>query len=341
MDRRPAHSEEKLTPTLSIGGAKQPAAPRGWTPKRQGDGVYQLKEGKWFRKKRSLEIKFEEEDGGKRQGSRTILIFSILTMLAILFASFWFFMKRAGLRAASAHQETHPSRVLEVSQAEVVGASAKDWRGALPIEAAEGFTRATTVEERLIWVRDPARVEPLMRAFFSGGPGARETVAALVPEGAVQRGDLHYERFRADLGGGRSRLACVVLTEDGGKVDFESYARHGSVPWDDLLGGRVAAADEVRLFVDGGDYYNFDFSDDGQWRSFVARTPDLGEDLHVYARRGSPVEATLNELTASGPAPVTLAVRSVDRSHERRLFEVTRVLAPAWVVEQTAIGKGR
>ena len=72
----------------------------------------------------------------------------------------------------------------------------------------------------------------------------------------------------------------------------------------------------------------------------MARTPDLGEDLHVYARRGSPVEATLNELTASGPAPVTLAVRSVDRSHERRQFEVTRVLAPAWVVEQTAIGNG-
>lgn len=341
MDRRPEHSEEKLKPTLSIGRGKQPAASSAWTPNRRGDGVYRLKNLNQSRKKKRRGIQFEEQDDGKRQGPRTFLILGVLSLIVLVIASYWFFTKRASMRAASANQGIPASRVLEVSEAEVVKASAKDWKGALPMEAAEGFIRAATVEERFKWVRDPARVEPLVRAFFCDGPGAQETVAALVPVGAVQRGDLHYERFRADLGGGRSRLVCVVLTDDGGKVDFESYVRHGSVPWDDLLSGRVVAADEVRLFVSAGDYYNFDFSDDGQWRSFVARTPDLGEDLHVYARRGSPAEATLNELTASGPAPVTLAVRSVDRSHERRLFEVTRVLAPAWVVEQTAIGQGR
>ena len=151
MDRRPEHSEEKLTPTLSIGGKKQPADPSGWTPKRQGDGVYRLKEGNWLRKKRSLEIKFEDENGGKRQGSRTILIFGVLTMLAILFASLWFFMKRASLRAASACPgKPIPPACLRFPKPRLSAVSAKDWKGALPIEAAEGFTRATTIEERLI-----------------------------------------------------------------------------------------------------------------------------------------------------------------------------------------------
>lgn len=341
MHRRPEHSGKKTVSSLSIGGKAQPADSSGWAPKRRGDGVYRLKDiNRLRKKKRGPNIQFEDETVEKRRISRGILIFGVLAMLAIVFASCWFFMNRARWRVASAHQETQPSRVLQVSEAEVSAVSAKDWKGALPIEAAEGFTRAATVEERLKWVRDPERVEPLARAFFSTGPGARETVSELVPMVAVQRGDLHYERYRADLVGGRNRLVCVVLTDKGGKVDFESYARHGSVPWDDLLSGRVAAADEVRLFVSRGEYYNFGFSDDGQWSNFVARTPDLDVDLQVYALRGSPEETTLNQLTANGPAPVTLAVRSVDQSHKRNQLEVTRVLAPAWVVDRRSLENG-
>jgi hypothetical protein len=340
MDRRTKHSEEKLTPTLSIGGKKQTADPAGWTPKREGDGVYRLKEGNWLRKKQSVDIKFEDENDGKRQGSGAVLIFGVLTMLVMIFATFWFFQKRSSMRAASRYTGSNPSRVFEVSKAEVSAVSAKDWKGALPVHAAEGFTRAETVEERLKWVRDPERVEPLVRAFFGTGPGATETVSRLVPMIAIQRGNIHYERYRADLDGGRNRVVCVVLTDEGGKVDFESYARHGSVSWDDLLSGRVAEADEVRLFVCRGEYYNFGFADDGQWSNFIARTPDLGEDLQVYARRGSPAETTLNQLTAAGPAPATLAVRSVDRSHERHQLEVTRVLAPAWVVDRRSLENG-
>jgi hypothetical protein len=340
MDRRPQHSEGKPSPSLSIGGKKRRADSSGWAPKRRGDGVYRLKEGNWLRKKRSLDIKFEDEKDGKRQGSRAVLIFGVLAMLVIVCASLWFFKKRTSTREVSISSTGHSSRAFEVSQAEVSAVSAKDWKGALPIDAAEGFTRAKTIDERLKWVRDPARVDPMMRAFYSTGPGAKETVSGLVPMIAVQRGDLHYERFRADLVGGRNRLVCVVLTDEGGKVDFESYARHGSVPWEDLLDGRVTAADEVRLFVSRGDYYNFGFSDDGQWSNFIARTPDLDDDLQVYARRGSQVETTLSELTAAGPSPVTLAVRSVDQSHERNQLEATRVLATAWVVDRSSLENG-
>ena len=172
----------------------------------------------------------------------------------------------------------------------------------------------------------------MMRSFFSDGPGAKESLAALVPARSIQTRDMAAEEFRADFKDGSHRLVCVVLGSDSAKVDFECYARHGSVPWEDLLSGKAESAQEVRLIVSSRSYYNFSFSDDHQWRSFGAQSPDVSVDLDLYAEVGTKTEQILSETTARGPVLTTLAIRGVQDSHQHRQFEVTRVLARSWVV---------
>lgn len=334
MERHTESSEKKSIPVHSIGGNAQPAETAGWQPKRRGEGVYQLKEGNRLRKKREMKLDFEKGGGMKNKASKVFFFMWVGFFSALVLAPLGYYLIRVKQQAAAPQAATHSSRLMQISQVEVPAtASAKDWNGALPLEAAQGFAQAESIQERLKWVRDQSRVEPLLRTFFESGPGASETIVQMIPSGSVQRGNILYERYLVTLGGGGSRLICVVLTGEGAKVDFESYARHGSVSWGDLLSGQIRDADEVRLFVSLGNYYNFEFSDDGQWCSFIGRTPDLGEDLQLYARRGSSTERTLSQLTARGPSPVTLAVRSVGQSHQRRLFEATGVLSPSWVME--------
>jgi hypothetical protein len=53
------------------------------------------------------------------------------------------------------------------------------WVGLLPEGVAQRFIDATTIEERLVWVRDPDETEPLLREFFENGAGAQEKIMAL------------------------------------------------------------------------------------------------------------------------------------------------------------------
>ncbi len=333
MDQRPEHSGKKTAPSLSIGGNARPADSTGWTPKRSGDGVYRLKDLNRLRKKRrGPKIQFEDETGEKRQISRGVLVFAVLAMLAILFASFWLFMNRARWRAASTHQETDPSRMLQVSEAEIVAVSARDWRGALPLETATAFVGATTTAERLRHVRNPDSNAAILADFFKNGPGAREKLSALVPVRSIQTDQMAAEEFRADFVEGPSRVVCVVLENDSAKVDFKCYSRHGSVDFERLLDGSALRADEVRLIVSASEpYFNFAFSDDRQWSSFNGQSPDLPVDLLLYARAGSAAEREIREAATSGPALMTLSLESRDGSHKHRQFEVTSVLARSWV----------
>jgi hypothetical protein len=332
MDRRPEHSEEKLTPTLSIGGKKQAADSPGWTPERQGDGVYRLKDGKLLRKKRSLKIQFEDESGSRRQGSKAVLISALLTMLALVLVSFWFYMKRAKTRAAAAHRENNPSRVLHIPQADVVAAAAKDWKGELPLEIATGFVQAATIEGRLRYVRNPDSNAEILADFFERGPGSREKLSALVPIRSIQTDEMAAEEFRADFEEGPSRVVCVVLENDSARVDFKCYARHGTVDSRKLLDGSADRADEIRLIVSASEpYYNFTFADDRQWTNFTGQNPDLPVDLLLYAKAGSKAETEIRKAVESGPALMTLSLQSRDGSHKYRQFEVTHVTALSWV----------
>lgn len=200
-------------------------------------------------------------------------------------------------------------------------------------EVARRFLAARTNLERLRWVRDPQRVRPALEAFYDRGPGASERFAAIEELGPARMQKMTYQRFEVRLAGKGRRLLCVVPGPRGGKVDFECYARQGSVPWETLLSTPPTEPAEVRVFVEAGSGYAGGFSDAARWRNFTATTPDLDHPVECYAVRGSQAEATLASLVTFGPTRATLAIRPLADSHARRQFQVVKVLAAGWVVE--------
>lgn len=210
-------------------------------------------------------------------------------------------------------------------------ADALEWQGPLPAQVAENFTKASTQEERLRWVRDPERVAAIMSSFFENGTGAQEKILGLRPMGPGTNGSLAFMRFQARLANGGSRLLAVVLTDEGAKVDFECYARHGSATWQDLLSGKASEASEMRGFLAKEFLYTNQFSDEKQWNCFLITSPDCEELIYAYAARGSETDKALSELGNAGDIRVTLALRSVGDSFQKRQFEVTQLVSASWV----------
>lgn len=205
------------------------------------------------------------------------------------------------------------------------------WQGPLPAQVAENFTLATTHEQRLKWVRDPERVSAMMMAFFAEGAGAKEKILGITPMGSATSGKFTLVRFQTRLDNERQRLLAVVLTDEGAKVDFECYARHGSVTWPDLLTGVAKEASEVRVFLARGTFYLHEFADEKQWNCFRVTTPDSEAPMHVYAARGSATDTALSELSVDRDLRVTLALRAVGDSFQNGQFEITQLVTAGWV----------
>ncbi|MCW1925329.1 hypothetical protein OKA05_22405 [Luteolibacter arcticus] len=204
------------------------------------------------------------------------------------------------------------------------------WHGPIPSVIAERFTKAKNHKERLELVRNPAQVGPAMEAFFRDGPGASEQIKGLRPLSAGSSGDLVFESYSAELANAPARLLSVTVDPEGAKVDFKCYARLGSVPWEDLLTGKVTEAAEVRVILQAGGYYLHEFNDEQKWLHFKATSPDLSETLDFYLDRKHPSAGDLQESKES-LFPATLSVRAVNGSEKRRQFEITGVKALQWV----------
>lgn len=216
-----------------------------------------------------------------------------------------------------------------------MSASPAEWRGPHPSEVLEKFVAATSHEERLKWVRQPDKVGPAMEAFFRDGAGAREKIVGTQPLAVSDQGAMLYEDYLVQLEGGGIRLASVSVDPDGAKVDFPAYARLGSESWDDLLGGVVKEADEVRLILQPGGFYLHAFPDEEAWRNFKASSPDLPEGIDLYVGRGTALDRQLEEL-AGRTDRATLSIRAVGDSAKHRQFEITGVKGIGWVLPEQA-----
>jgi hypothetical protein len=205
------------------------------------------------------------------------------------------------------------------------------WQGLQPGQIADKFLAASTPQERLRWVRRPAEVADLMERFYRDGPGASEKVADHHEMPPAATDDHAFERFTVTMTDGSRRLLCVPFDESGARVDFKSYARHCSVPWSAVLDGTAPKADEMRVFLQQGSYYNFAFADESEWLCLIATSPELEHPIHLYARRNHLDLLRFLQNPPQEPQRYTIALENTGQSHLNRQWQLTRVLSIGWV----------
>lgn len=131
----------------------------------------------------------------------------------------------------------------------------------------------------------------------------------------------------------RPRPLYVVQTTDGPRVDIGAFLGWSSETWDDLAGGRAAAASIVRASVARVAYYNYRFKDDEVFQSYRLDPRGEGQSLYGYVIRGTPSAAALEKLVGRGHSfPVILSLEDGERGSSHRQFRITRVLAAGWAM---------
>lgn len=193
------------------------------------------------------------------------------------------------------------------------------------------FLEAKSVDEMLPLVRDRRRVEPEMRAFYPGGVIPAPGLGQFNTLGAVAyRGKLASVGVRT--GDFEMKQLAFIRTEEGLKVDWESYVGWSEMPWKDFVETKPEKPVLFRVVARDVEYYNFDYSDDVEWRSFQLGSPDGEQAVYGYAKRNSPAEEALRPARKGETALVTLKLKYPAGAKQKNQVLVDSIVADGWVV---------
>ena len=202
-------------------------------------------------------------------------------------------------------------------------------------QSIKSFLNAKTVEEKLKFVCDPARVEPLMKAHYGK--------AAYQPEGfeVLNRSQISYRDRFAILtvmdGEFLSSLITVRRTfKDGTEtypVDWESWAGYGEKTPGEMKKEKPVKPFLVRAVVENTDYYNYGFSDDTKWKSLKVLIGKSQEPFTGYLPRESKLLNELQLNDESGIAVILKVAYPKDARSDRQILVTEVIQSKGWRLE--------
>lgn len=206
------------------------------------------------------------------------------------------------------------------------------------IEASiEGFLTAASVEEKKRYVRDPARVSPLMDHYYSREDYAPEGFEMLIRSQISFRDEMCF--LLVEAGNFLERPVAVerVVGEGGDEyfVDWESWVGYCEFDPEEMRSKRPTKPFVIRASVSVEDYYNYGFSDDTTWRSYGVEVGEEAYKFLGYVRRGADLDKKLfEELQQSrGVRLMILKVAYPPQARAKDQVEILEVISHnGWVL---------
>lgn len=214
--------------------------------------------------------------------------------------------------------------------------------GITPAEAAENFTQSTDPDQRLHWTRNITETSAHLSAYPE--QALHHVPIKLIPGHYVAYNGIPIETYVALFPGGNKRTINVLYTDQGWKVDWDSYARYSSTTWQDLQQGKTKRA-FMRAILHPSHIYPAPFRDENTWQCYAITSPDMDNNakyIYGFVKKNTPTGKLLAKSFNSNSVthqPFTFTIQSIDNSHLRGYFHITRIHALGWVLGENDIEK--
>ncbi len=200
--------------------------------------------------------------------------------------------------------------------------------------AAESFFKAANWQERLKFIREPEAVRGMVEAYYKENPDGPVNDAAL----SLASTSRHLVNLSYDVPSqGRSHFLCVVLVKGKPLVDWESSSLYQEAQIAKLRANRSTGPTRVAVSISRDpekDYYNYAFSDAGQWVCYQLNYPGLKLNLYGYARRDSPEAIIIDSMLGIVDShAAVIEVRFPPQAATDNQVEILGVVRNEWVPE--------
>jgi hypothetical protein len=197
-------------------------------------------------------------------------------------------------------------------------------------ELAGKFLSAQSVEELRGLVRNPDITIP--------------RIMKLHPDGKIDMGGLdtfnttdQYTRLGEFISVSvrtqnyEERIMVFAETADGIRIDWESWVAWCEMSWEEFLNTKPSTGTLFRVKLNKTNYYNFNFSDESKWTSYILVSHDLAHQIYGYVEQDSLAAMDIASAIQPGDNYFTLSLRFPEKAKSDNQVIIDRVINNGWI----------
>jgi len=195
---------------------------------------------------------------------------------------------------------------------------------------ARKFMAATRVDDLLGLVRNPETAEARMRSLYQDGQIPVLGLTTFnVNGGLLIEGDFVSVPILTSQH--EDKTVNIEITPQGMKIDWESWVGWSDIPWKEFQSTQPTTSHVFRVYLSAVEYYNFDFSDETKWQSYLLVSPDLNYTLYGYVEKSSALDNHLRPNKDEGNLRVTLGLKFPAKPKNNSQVEIVDLVTEGWV----------
>ncbi len=270
----------------------------------------------------------QPQRASRHRHTRNIAIgLSVVALVLTLALTAIFWQRIHPSSAATARQVTPPAQTLdEQSPADIRN---QVW------SVAEKFATAPTAEALLPFIREPDRVAPLIKRFYTPQNPWTPLPIGLRPDLSDLQVHRNFAVFQLPLTDFGTRPIGLEQTPTGFLVDWESFVGYSELSWPDLRQTRPRTPVLLRAVIKPSDYWNLDFPSSSTHAAFQISDFHSDHVLYGYVPVDSDVLLQIKKILLSAPTiHAVIRVRYPENSTNDRQLEITEVLEKGWIFRE-------
>ena len=197
------------------------------------------------------------------------------------------------------------------------------------------FLEATTVDDLLPLVRNPAVAEARMRTFYTAGKIEAAGLSQFNSSGSVSIRE-KFISLSVLTRDHEEKALALLETPQGLKIDWESWVGWSDISWEKFLATKPVTGHVFRVTVSAVEYYNFGFADESKWHSYRLVSPDGETSLYGYVERGSELEQRIHLDGETKSLAMMLSLKFPAGATTSSQVVIERLVADGWVEEGDA-----
>lgn len=196
------------------------------------------------------------------------------------------------------------------------------------LEALEKFFEGAGTEEKLPYVKDSARVRPLMEDYHLRRGHPFPTMGRVSPGRALAMGSRQLVFFEVEPFSGPRYPVAVEWDGSRYGVDWESLTAYGTMDWEQLVAGTPTAAQTMRIYLAALPQERKPPGLPEGWGAFRAEHRDSDAVIPIIANPELSMRCA--KLVAGKKVPLTVELSWNPSAAAGGAFEILRLIAEGW-----------
>ena len=202
-------------------------------------------------------------------------------------------------------------------------------------EVLRGFLSAKSIEERLKFVRHPARVKPYMVDYYKRFPLQSYQYLEANEYTTIPLKKRPFVALSARVAEGENFPTLLEDTEDGYLVDWESFVSYQPITFEDFLKKRPIVPVDLRVYGGFDDFYAYDFLEEDGYLCIRMTAKHTDKVIFGYVKEGTPIASEMKKHLEAPKGrqktqPFILRVRFLPESKASRSVVIDKVVSTFW-----------